>query len=385
MKIRVPSKATVSNCEKALLELQTCGDEDCDLLIPTRPRGKELGAEMSWIQFVLTWAKAQSNRRLKTFAENSDDVQIKDFTDRLIGLVASLTAGSIVSERNGIDFTSEYKTEALDRLNLLQEKRPNIHSRGPTVEVVAADDFVKDKPASLYPRGGGGERVLGSRVYFIRAAPRLLKAVVHSPNQLKIDEDLDRVFGSLLFELFKNTEDHAKVDVRGNAFEHSYRIMHTSVAGVLPEHLPNATEGYPPLDTYIKRFRPGKGRKQLSFINLSVLDSGPGFAQTWTGTPLEQLSVEEELQATLDCFTSGTRKLRDEYGKGLDLVRQYLRRHKGFLRLRTGRQSLYYDSAQDEDLGAQIPMRSWWPEGQEHAGRTEGALLTVLLPFGGTN
>ncbi|GAB5457591.1 MAG: hypothetical protein Hens3KO_06210 [Henriciella sp.] len=385
MNIRVPSSATIANCEDALIELQSRGGADIDLLLSTKPRGKELGAEMSWVQFVLTWAKSQSSLRLKTFADGPDDKQIADFTDRLIGLIASLISDSIQSELNGIDLTSVYKSAALKRLDLLQDKRPNLHSRGPTVEIVAADDFVKDKPASLYPRGGGGERVLGSRVYYKRAAPRLLQAVAPNENQLNIDEDLVRAFGSLLYEIFRNTEDHARVDVYGNAFKHSYRVVHASAAGIKPDHLANATAGYAPLDTYIKRFRPNPLKKQLSFINLSILDSGPGFAQTWTDTPLEELSLADELRATLDCFSSGTRKLRDEYGKGLDLVRQYLRQNNGFMRLRTGRQSLYYDSIHDQDLGQPIPMRSWLPEGQEHAGRTEGALLTVLLPFGGTH
>src|SRR3546814_12046094 len=82
---------------------------------------------------------------------------------------------------------------------------------------------------------------------------------------------------------------------------------------------------------------------QIHLFELSILDSGPGFASTWTKTSLAQLSDNEEETAVRACFGTGSAKGQDRFGEGLPHVLRVLRRQGGFLRLRTGGQSFYLD------------------------------------------
>ncbi|WP_119454036.1 hypothetical protein [Henriciella algicola] len=344
-----------------------------------------MGAEIAWVQMLLTWAQGEPSGALQTFADSPDDQQVDRLTDRMIGTVASLCAGRVVSKSSGKDLTDAYRAKALDRLNALQDRRPNQATKGPSIEVITGDDYGRDKPASFYPRTRDGSRLLGSRDYFMRAAPRMLGAISRQVSWLEQDELSQRTFGTLLYEAFRNTEDHARRDLDGNIVNHSYRLVQASFAGQLPEALDRATAGYAPLRKYIRRFSPKAGHKQLSFVTLSILDSGPGFAQTWTQKPLQQLSDEEEYAATLDCFTAGTRKAHDVYGRGLVLVREFLRKSNGFLRLRTGRMSLFYDAHADVSPDGPIPVERWRPESGTQLAPVSGALLTMMFPVRGTH
>jgi hypothetical protein len=87
--------------------------------------------------------------------------------------------------------------------------------------------------------------------------------------------------------------------------------------------------------------------KSLSFIELSVVDSGPGLARRWlAGRPkdkkyiddINKISLQEEESALIECFrkwrTTSGNTLR---GIGLFSVARLLKRRNGFMRLRTGR------------------------------------------------
>ena len=385
MQIRIPAVASISSCEQALRQLARVQRGPCHLVAPTNFKHTSFGAEISWVQFLLTWAKKYKTCRLSTFAEEPKDLQIEKFTKQLIGIVASLCASEVRSHTNNSLLTDYYKGLAIERLDKLQEQRPNDHTKGQKIDVIAYDDLGRDTPKSLYPRQIDGHRELGDRPYYVRAAPRLIKAILPLEKGITSDPDTDKAVGNLLYETFRNTEDHAKRDIIGNSFQHSYRIMQASFTTGIQEKLIEATQGVDPLQQYIRKFRTTNGKSQLTFLSLSVLDSGPGFAQTLTMTPLEKLGISEELQATLRCFTAATRRNRPEYGKGLELVRAFLRKKRGFLRLRTGRVSLYYDGVLDTNLNEPIPLKLWALTEQPQGTPVEGSLVSMHIPVGDTH
>lgn len=381
---QIPTKSTIANCEKALASLTVSSKESSAVVVPTNFKQKSMGAEISWVQFLVTWVKRQKSLKLFTYATKRDDKQIERFTKQLIGTIASLCATEVRSSQSKVTLTEVYKESAFERLENLQQSRPDTHTPGPNVEVVAGDDFARNSPASLYPSIIDGKRRLGDRVHFMRTAERLIDATAPNDRSIKNDIETRRAVGTLLYETFKNTEDHARHDLFGNTIKHSYRILQASFTGILPDSLIQATEGFDPLERYVRKFEPTNGKKQLTFLSLSVLDSGPGFAQTITSTPIDKLDKNEELEATLSCFTEKTRRKKFEYGKGLQIVREYLQRKRGFLRLRTGRVSLFYDGCLDQDLDAPIPLKNWTYKDDNPVAHVEGSLLTMHLPIGDT-
>lgn len=385
MQFRIPSVATIASCEEALLKLEKTPTDHSHLVAPTNFKHKSFGAEISWAQFILTWAQKYGKCKLSTFAEGPSDVQIENFTKQLIGFVASLCASEIRSLRNNSVLTDYYKGIAIERLDKLQERRPNDYTKGQKIEVIASDDLGRSSPESLYPRKVNGYRALGSRSYFVRAASRLVSSILPLEKVITRDPETERAIGALLYETFRNTEDHARYDISGNSIRHSNRILQASATSGFRRTLIEATDGIDPLQQYISRFQPTNGKFQLTFLTLSILDSGPGFAQTFTLVPLRKLSFEQELEATKECFTSASRRNRPEYGKGLELVREYLRRRRGFLRLRTGRVSMYYDGTLDNNVDEPIPLKLWQTNGQPQVAPVEGSLISMHVPVGDTH
>lgn len=385
MKIRIPAKSTIPNCELALAELQAARAEPSYVEIPTKLKYRALGAEISWVQYFVTYVKKFNSLKLFTYAKEEKDEQVEYFTKRLIGTVASLCATEVRSTLNSEVLTKSYKTFAFDRLQKLQENRPETYTVGQNVEVVAGDDFTEGTPASLYPEFVDQRRVIGSRGHFISTVKRLLRVTLPNRYQSVYDsDDTCEALGTLLYETYKNTEDHAKIGLDGNMITNSFRIMQSSFTADTPQNLQNVTEGFEPMNRYVKKFSPANEKSHLTFVSLSILDSGPGFAQSLTSKPLNRLNKNEELEATIACFSSRTRKVRPEYGKGLEMVRKYLHKQKGFLRLRTGRLSLYYDSTTDKDFKTDIPLNMWTMKQRENLPKVEGALLTMHLPVGDT-
>ena len=385
MRNRIPSSVTIPRCEEALLELRRVPRDFNHLVAPTNFKHSSFGAEISWVQFILTWAQRYRNCKLSTYAEDPKDLQIENFTKQLIGIVASLCASEIRSHKNDSVLTDSYKGHAIDRLDMLQEPRPNEYTKGQKIVVIANDDRGRDTPASLYPRMENGRRKIGSLPYFVRAASRLIKAILPLEREITSDPDTDKAVGNLLYETYRNTEDHAKTDIIGNQIRHSYRILQASYTSGAKEKLNEATVGIDPLQKYINRFQATNGRSQLTFLSISVLDSGPGFAQAFTLVPLEELEFTQEMEVTLRCFTSATRRNQPIYGKGLELVREYLRRKRGFLRLRTGRVSLYYDGNTDTNSNKLIPLQPWTANGHPEVAPVEGSLITMHIPVGDTH
>ena len=85
---------------------------------------------------------------------------------------------------------------------------------------------------------------------------------------------------------------------------------------------------------------------QIQLIRCRYSIPEPGYAASITGRSLASLTLEEEARAVRDCFMKhATRKEQARSGLGLCNVVDILRDHGGFLRLRTGRQSLYADLA----------------------------------------
>lgn len=87
--------------------------------------------------------------------------------------------------------------------------------------------------------------------------------------------------------------------------------------------------------------------KRNTFIELSVVDSGPGLAKRWLASRerdkrvvahLDDISLEEEENAVVECFSKwATSSHSSTRGIGLFSVARMLREKNGFMRLRTGR------------------------------------------------
>lgn len=375
--MRIAAESTIAACEQALRDL-AASDQIESLQLPKNIRYLAGGAEVALTQVIISWAQSKPGACLETYLTSDD--QVTDFVRRLSGLVAGLSATQAAG-RSGISILADLQQAALSRLERLQSDRPKIGYRGSSVEVVCADHLGRGAPYLLYLPTRSDEPQLRPRENFRDLAQWLLQRTIPREYRSLFDAEASDAIGGMLFEIFKNTEDHALVDASGDLLDVSIRAIKTNHIAATPESLERVVESFPPLATFSGSLRPPRDAAQTHLFELSVLDSGPGFATTWTKRPLHLLSIEEEERAVRSCFGRGSAKGESRFGEGLPHVLRLLRRQQGFLRLRTGRLSLYADFSEQTETHDGAYLSRYAPENAAELAPVAGSLLTILIPM----
>lgn len=377
MRLRIPAQATVANIERSLREAHVAPKGE-PLTLPLKLRHLGCGGEAALSQLLVTWAQSRVPARLKTYVETPN--QVEELVRRLPGLTGVLCAGVIEGGGQAGDITVQAKAAVLERLNILLSGRPKSAYRGSSVEIVCADHIGRDAPYLLYQSDDGEAPRLRPRHSFASLAAWLQRYTVPDAYQDSLAMGLSDALGSMMFELFKNTEEHGQVDALGNILSMSVRAIKTIHHAIKPDDLAEIVAEDPPLAAYCQSLEPAVGATQTHLFELSVLDSGPGFAVSRTGRNLTDLSLDEEEAAVRDCFTSFSAKGGTRFGQGLPHVLKVLHKERGFLRLRTGRLSVHADfSAANASVGIGA-LNVYRPE-HEVLAPVAGSLITVLLPL----
>ena len=375
--MNLAADATIASCERQLLMLQRTNADE--IKMPTRVRGSTLGGEAALTQLVITWAQATANPVLATYARDEADTQINDLARRLHGLAAALC----VSRATGVsgEVTEPLRAAALERLKKVQGPRPAEATRGPSVEIVCADHLALGTPLSLYRTGLDGRASIRGRTEYRMLAQELLDNTAPGTYRDHLGHEIGQAIGSLLYEIFRNTDDHAVTDISGNVLERSIRAVKVRHVSPDTNSLARMADEFSALAAFCRRQQPHPGASQVHLLEISVLDSGPGYAQRLTGRHLNTMTPEEEKDAVLRCFSSGSSKRKKGYGEGLPHVIRLLREKGGFLRLRTGRLSLFSDlGAQDAGGDDALTLEEWSLPGEACLPQVSGVLLTIFVP-----
>lgn len=353
--------------------------------IPTRGQHHQAGGEPAIVQALSTWAQRSDRAELQTWVPNEDDPD--DQLGTIIRQFFGLSAALLCDEATAIDGSSvmiSLRAKALERLDVLQGENVRAASRGPQFELLCADHLAKAAPRLLYDRDIEGQATLKPPESFMLVASKIRGAV--GPYELPRTSAarFDNALGGALYELFRNTEDHARVDDAGDKLKRSLRGIQARRHGIAPSKLRELVAGSPPLADFCARLRPPRaGKAQVQLIEISVLDSGPGYAASITKRPLASLTPGEEAVAVRDCFLKhATGKDHSRSGLGLCNVIDILRDHGGFLRLRTGHQALYADLSLERDATyGTLPQLNDWAADGAPLPRAAGSLMTLLLPI----
>ncbi|MBU0688144.1 MAG: hypothetical protein KJ850_11410 [Gammaproteobacteria bacterium] len=212
---------------------------------------------------------------------------------------------------------------------------------------------------------------------------------------------------TILFELFKNTHDHARLNVDGSVISESIRGIYSRFypSSQISEYLGNQTVDSNPLDNYLRsilkpapkksKWTPSK-RDVSGFLELTIFDTGPGMAAKWIGTEIENHTQQEQYDAVINCLkkgnsstTSGTR------GFGLWRVLQELIQVKGFIRIRTNKVHVFRQYASLEKLhmihhpdGHETPQErftDWKKQFTSHLSdypNIKGTAISIVIPLG---
>ncbi|OQP49007.1 hypothetical protein A4H97_29430 [Niastella yeongjuensis] len=198
---------------------------------------------------------------------------------------------------------------------------------------------------------------------------------------------------AIIYELFKNTDDWATKDRFGNPIEPSVRGLYFRYYKNYIDKIEEYSEKNASLNRYFMHpIYKADEENKISFIEISIFDSGDGFIGRWLGENYtENTSIDEEVDIVKRCLTKYQTKEDGKKGiikgMGLDRVLQTIN-ERGFLRIRTNKVHVFRDMVQDQyvassDAGT-IKLYDWKTLLDNQFTpyyNTKGSVITIILPL----
>lgn len=378
--MRIPARATIAACEASLEEMNhALGAVPLDL--PTNAQYLAAGGEAALIQLLLTWSQRDHRPLLNTYASSESDPQLEKIVGSLHGLVAATVCRSARGRVRSVDITDRLKSLAEARLRSSYD-RTHLGREGRSVSALCVDQTYPF-PASLYKTEPDGTRSLNTLEDFDALAKNMFSEIILPGQYTSIPDKIMDATGAFLLELVSNTHDHATKDYRGEAdISPSVRGLQFKFHSAVGATWKSITEGYDPLGRYFHSLSEHRDNN-IQLVEISVFDSGSGLAQNWLKKPLSEMTYQEEFKAVIECFGKGnSTKRHRRFGLGLPLVIRLLKERQGFIRLRTGRLSLYANFIEKDDVNIDYftDFDAWTLRDNEPLASVSGTLVTVLLP-----
>lgn len=389
--IVVPKELQIQNIEGFLNQINSNQD---DLLIPVIAKASYFGGLASAIQMVNTWARLSNDYQL-IFQSNGDEI------DSLLSQV----------------IVSPYKFSAV-----LMAKNINLRIGEQKLDIKKelykkAKTFVEDQSKNQYgfQRGNicsfsfvdhsskGFDRNFYIDSEFTKPTPRkdeqisniirkMIEKTLKSVGKTAALTECDyEVVGSIFSELFKNTHEHGSRDInRDEWIRPAVRTIFTKTLNFQEVTAANMTDGAEVIGNYISSLGYSNIERRR-FLELGIVDSGLGFYKRWLADHDEEIvnNTQTEYEVFKKCFSfRSTSSHKDEKGMGLPTVMEKLTEMKGFMKIRTGRLSLYRDfNIQPYKLNDDCEFYDWNSKNKATLSPTEmadtvGASITLLVPMG---
>lgn len=383
--MQISRKLNLYNIEDLYKSLGT----DPQLRLPiSMSHGGGLGVDASLAQFIVTWARAHEQSVLHLYAPVEEAIaQIPQVAKSAAGLFALIMCSEIHAEDHQI----------VDRREALLAIRPLIEAM-----------FVGDIRNTSSTRGARptainlfcvnhAKREFIKPFYFDHSTPRIQpetwfsELIANSSALMTARQDRTSLLkaglpalGCVLWELIDNADQHAVTDVAGNKYKKALRGTSIKLNRLSRQDALSYSDREPELARFILRHF--LKSEVLDFLEISVIDSGPGLARRWLtakeGHPvesLEKLNLKEELSATLDCFKKHVSSKPDpeRSGMGLHNALQALNKLKAYVRVRTGRLSL------NQAFQGRSGIMEFEPSArgtEQELAAAEGTVFTICIP-----
>ena len=345
-----------------------------------------LRAESTAIHLCGTWGRRSDSRKV-TFRVAAD-VPAKIETSLVspfftaLGLTVTQSTISEGNESRPLLLRQQIRESLLSNQNALFSRRGIRTGEA----ILCADHLDIPLPSSVYVKRGDVNEVRDPE-YFIRLFRSLTTgddSIVPMFPDARSSGVEESFIPTLVYELFRNTHDHARNLVGGARNRFSLRgvlvKLHTSAR---EEIVATSDKGINEYLVHIGTKLGLKSEAPLMLLEVSVFDSGPGLAQHRSNRNLDELSLKDERKWLEACFKPYSTGVPSDLnrGQGLERVQRRLSELKAVLHVRSGRLSLcrdfnvlpYQDHVSFFDALTLQTAPSQYPE-------VDGALFTVVIP-----
>jgi hypothetical protein len=335
--LTIKSDLTLSLIEDYLTEITN--STEIKIRLPTEIKhGGGIGVEASLIQLIATWSRSQEEPIFHTYVDN--DEREKGFSkicESFFGIAALALSRRIfcVDGKTQVN-KSEALTPAKPRMDALkkldfQEAFKGFRVNLPCIKSGAFSGLIEP----LY----NNDEVTNQAKFKEIISKSLEVAAPQKTTNRAINEDIKSRIGLAARQLFLNTDQHARNDEFGNEYLRDSRGILINVSSYTRSESSSISEQNRTLEKYLDAtFRNIKDENRLRFLEISILDSGPGFSGRWLSKSSRTIEFEDESNAILCCFKKhSSTKSNHSSGNGLDIVLNVLHELNGWFRLRTGR------------------------------------------------
>lgn len=388
--IKIPKKISSDVLEKILERIHTLSD-NVDLVIPTSIDYRGFGLIPNLYLILFTWMRNKKGDVIISIKKDDVD-SIKNFACDFYGYIVLSTlwrhCDIINDEKESIKLQfKEYTSVMHFNIESLSNELPR-----ESIMIPCFDHYSNEKglPHWFYPYD----------YLFCETPSNLENSIYHIFNNLtknyrgRLNKNLSDSFDNvvkIIWELLKNTDEHAKKDYLDKA-----KLLPSS-RGLFMKIQRNSKSIFIQNTDHLglkKYYSSAFDNEEHNFIlEISVFDSGPGLVKRFMG---ENWSLKQDISNDIDavrkCLIKGQTSVITSQGKnkghGLDEVLRLLDIKRGFLKIRTGRVSLYRDLIETPYKTTQEPneveLIDWEKNSSNEyseMNNTEGTLITLAYPL----
>ena len=362
-----------------------------DLRLPSKIKwGGYVGQSASIAQFVATWADKCEKPSLQLKEYNSEE--LIPLISRLYGLSSVYFSDQVWLDQSNKNYRYDMLSKAAPRFIAMWKRDYQNVSRGRSIELIsvvgAKREFLpalySDQPTieDLLDRERHGQ-LISSSLEMASLFSECIKCinVPHHRKRLISKLKNKELIGELLYEAFRNTAEHAYLKENGEIPRKGLRCVLFNIISIektrIQECSPLSFERSEAIQYFntvsrLKREREFP-RKKIDFLEISILDSGPGFAAT-----MRQFSPDsDEKTLVARCFEKHqSRKIGGDSGLGLYRILSAVNELNGFIRVRTSTCEASFFALRNS-----VDRSFLQPKIREQLAVVVGTLVTVSIPI----
>lgn len=385
--IKVTGNISIPKILNLYSQLFSSNDDIIDLYLPKKIDKLDFGLLFSYLQFLASWVR--NNRSGKLYLPvHSTDETIKYFDNNEFVYPSIVLAWEKeIVNANGENIKSELKNpskEFFNRMDLFGLK-------GTSVPIYCFDHDKSNRGLSRHLYRNFRELVNETTLGF-----NLFNAFKKVGNFNKdafrtgVKDHYD-AFIAIIHELFTNTHEHAKTNELGYNLYPNIRALQLKFHKKPINKLIEQFQDYTGLVNYFNSGFTTNNLGELYLLEISILDSGPGFAKRYKKFSEYNLNISEEVEIIKKCLYRHSTSAEDFRGeiKGIGLDRVlYTLDGKGFVRIKTGRADVFRDMKNNRyhhhDNPNEIQLNDFQNNSTEDFTvypAAEGTLLSIFYPL----
>lgn len=361
---------------------------DIDLYIPADIDGKQLGIFPEIIQLIITWSRKCKNGKLYVNYESTTD-QLEDKIDTMFRRYWNFVAGCMgytkgIYLRDGNNIQNKVASTLKKRIEFIDSS--GSWKKGNYEFIACVKHSLRPYPTSLYKNDE-----LRSKGEFIELLEKILISVISVVDKSADVSSVKRnreIIGSIVYELIENTHFWSLTDDKNIEYPTAIRgIIVADHSGSRDTLLKNCRDD----ENLIKYINDLNVNSNMSIIEISIFDSGPGLAGRWKNKSINEFSTRGEIfEAIIDCFIFGNSSSKNEdYQRGFGYYNiMKLLKDTGYLTVRTNGLKLYRNFIEtpfdpsDKLNRNNYQMFDWHLSQQiKPSNLSEGTVVSIFLPI----